>query len=71
MNLHAIFHKVPEGYVAFIEEIPGSNTQGATLEEAKSNLKEAVQLILATNRAIAEENLRASKKQYFRESWAL
>lgn len=37
-NLTAIFMKVPEGYAAFIEELPGTNTQGATLDEARENL---------------------------------
>ena len=39
--------KFPEGYVAFIEELPGANTQGATLNEARENLHEAVALVLA------------------------
>jgi predicted RNase H-like HicB family nuclease len=51
----AVFSKVPGGYVAFVEELPGANTQGATLEEARVNLEEAVQLVLAANRALAEE----------------
>jgi predicted RNase H-like HicB family nuclease len=53
----AVFRKVPEGYVAFIEELPGANTQGATLEEARTNLAEAVTLVLEVNRALAEEEL--------------
>ena len=36
--------EVPEGYIAFVEELPGANSQGDTLEEARSNLREAVQL---------------------------
>ena len=68
MKFNAIFQKVPEGYIAFIEEIPGANTQGATLIEAKSNLKEAIKLVLETNKAIAEENLSGD---YYREAWAL
>ena len=51
----AVFEKVPEGYIAFVEELPGANTQGDTLEEARSNLAEAVQLVLEGNRALAEE----------------
>src|SRR6266566_4129966 len=39
MQLTAVFEKVPEGYIAFVEELPGANTQGATLEEARTNLK--------------------------------
>ena len=53
----AVFRKVPEGYVGFIEELPGANTQGATLAEARANLEEAVALVLETNRALAREEL--------------
>ena len=53
----AVYQKVPEGYIAFIEELPGANTQGETMDEARSNLKEAVELILETNRVLAEESL--------------
>ena len=58
MQLTAVYLEVPDGYVAFIEELPGANTQGATLEEARENLKEAVALVLEANREIAEESLR-------------
>jgi predicted RNase H-like HicB family nuclease len=57
MKLTAAFVKVPEGYVAFIEELPGANTQGATLDEARENLREAVALVLDANRAMAEQPL--------------
>ena len=57
MKLTAVFEKVPEGYIAFVEELPGANTQGATLEEARASLGEAVQLVLEANRALAEETL--------------
>ncbi|MFP5285854.1 MAG: type II toxin-antitoxin system HicB family antitoxin [Thermoanaerobaculia bacterium] len=53
----AVFRRVPEGYIAFVEELPGANTQGATLEEARENLREAVQLVLEANRVLAEEEL--------------
>ena len=46
----AVFRKVPEGYIAFIEEFPGANTQGASLEEARANLREAVALVVEANR---------------------
>jgi len=49
MHLTAIFQKVPEGYIGFVEELPGANTQGATLEEARENLAEAVELVLEAN----------------------
>ena len=57
MKLTAVFMKVPEGYVAFIEELPGANTQGATLEQARENLHEAVALVLDANRALTEQSL--------------
>jgi len=57
-ELTAVFQKVAEGYIGFVEELPGANTQGATLEEARANLAEAVQLVLEANRTLAEEALR-------------
>lgn len=57
MELTAIFMKVPEGYVGFVEELPGANTQGATLEEARENLQEAIELVLEANRALIEESI--------------
>ncbi len=55
LELTAVFRKVPEGYVAFIEELPGANTQGATLEEARANLREAAQLVLEARRELVRE----------------
>lgn len=57
MNLTAVFQKVPEGYIGFVEELPGANTQGATLDEARANLAEAVEMVLEANRALAEESI--------------
>lgn len=54
-TLTAVFKKVPEGYIGFVEELPGANTQGATLEEVRENLREAVELVLEANRALARE----------------
>ncbi|MBM4326119.1 MAG: type II toxin-antitoxin system HicB family antitoxin [Deltaproteobacteria bacterium] len=58
MEFTAVLEKVPEGYIAFVEELPGANTQAATLEEARENLREAIQLVLEANRALAEESIR-------------
>ena len=57
MSLTAVFLKVPEGYIGFVEELPGANTQGMTLDEARANLEEAVTLVLEANRQLAEESL--------------
>jgi predicted RNase H-like HicB family nuclease len=70
MKLTAIYMKVPQGYVAFIEELPGANTQGATLEEARENLREAVELVLEANRAMAEESM-ADGTPVIREAFEL
>jgi len=53
----AVFRQVPQGYVAFVEELPGANTQGATLEEARANLEEAVAMVLEANRVLAREEI--------------
>jgi predicted RNase H-like HicB family nuclease len=50
LKLTAVFRKFPEGYAAFVEELPGANTQGATLKEARANLKEAIAMVLEANR---------------------
>ena len=54
MKLTAVFQRHPKGYAAFVEELPGANTQGKTLQEARANLAEAVNLILQANRQVAE-----------------
>jgi len=69
LEFTAVFRKVPEGYVAFVEELPGANTQGATLEEARQNLREAVELTFEANRALSEEDLAGS--EVIRESLKL
>ncbi len=69
MSLTAVFQKVPQGYVGFVEELPGANTQGATLEEARQNLQEAVQLVLAANRELAEQEI--ADKSVIREKFEI
>lgn len=61
MPFTAIYQKVSEGYIAFVEELPGANTQGATLQEARKNLKEATKLILEANKQLAEEEIAGKK----------
>lgn len=69
MQLTAVYIAVPEGYVGFVEEIPGTNTQGDTLDEARANLREAIELILNANRDLAERTLVG--KHVMRESLEL
>ena len=61
MKLTAVFQKVREGYIGFVEELPGANTQARTLSEARANLVEAVQLVLEANRALAERSIGTKK----------
>ena len=60
VQMTAVFKKSPLGYIGFVEELPGANTQGSTLAEARSNLTEAVALVLEANRTLAEEELQGS-----------
>lgn len=57
MKLTAVYMPVPEGYIGFVQEIPGANSQGETLAEVRENLREAVQLVLEANRELAEQAL--------------
>jgi predicted RNase H-like HicB family nuclease len=52
-RFNAVFEQVTGGWIGYVEELPGANTQGATLEEARGNLKEAVRLILDAHRDLA------------------
>ena len=52
ITLTAVYRKVPEGYIGFVEELPGANTQGATIDEARENLKEAVELVVEANHTL-------------------
>lgn len=61
LEFTAVFEQVPEGYIGYVEEFPGANTQGDTLDEARANLSEAVELVLEANRLLAEERLGTRK----------
>ena len=69
LRLTAVFQRFPGGYAAFVEELPGAKTQGATLDEARANLAEAAAMVLAANRELAEEELRG--QEVIREPLAL
>ncbi len=62
----AIFEKDDDWYIGYVEELPGANTQGRTLEEARENLHEAIELIIVSNRELAEKSL--AGKKYIREN---
>jgi len=68
MNWTAVYQKVPQGYVGWVEELPGANTQGASLQEVKENLKEAIALVLKANRKLSRQT--AGTTDVLRESIA-
>src|ERR1700688_1147146 len=57
LELTLVFRKVPEGYIGFVEELPGANSQGETLDEVRANLEEAVMLVLEANRTLSEQEI--------------
>jgi predicted RNase H-like HicB family nuclease len=57
MKFTEVYKKVPEGYIGFVEELPGANTQGKSLEETRANLQEAIELTLEANRILAEGSI--------------
>ena len=49
----AVFDHEGDWWIGYVEELPGANTQGRTLDEARENLKEAIHLVLEANRELA------------------
>ena len=63
LTLTAIYEEAEEGgYIGYVAELPGANTQGETLEEVRENLSEAIQLILEANREEFEKRLAPGAK---------
>jgi predicted RNase H-like HicB family nuclease len=63
LTLTTIYEEAEEGgYVGYVAELPGANTQGETLEEVRENLNEAIQLILEANREQFERQFTPSSK---------
>ncbi|MFZ5518087.1 MAG: type II toxin-antitoxin system HicB family antitoxin [Candidatus Zhuqueibacterota bacterium] len=65
-ELTAVFQKSPYGFIGYVQELPGANSQGKTLEETKKNLIEAIHLVLDANRLLAEEEL--SGREHLKEA---
>ena len=65
IKLTAIYEKSPFGYIGYIGELSGANTQGKTLEETKENLIEAIKMVLEANKFMIEEDLK--NKEFIKE----
>lgn len=61
----AIFEQDGDWWIGYVEELPGANTQGRTLEEARENLKDAIQLLLEVRRNEIQQDI--SGKDIVRE----
>jgi len=61
----AIFEQEGDWWIGYVEELPGANTQGRTLNEVRENLKEAIQLIMESNRELVQ--LETEGKNVIRE----
>lgn len=68
MQFTGVFQKRGSWYVAWVEEIPGVNTQGRTLKEAQENLKEALKLVIEANRELASRSEAESESPAIRQS---
>jgi len=63
MKLTAIFVEVPDGFMGYVEELPGANTEGTTLEETRENLQDAVkEMMLADDLELTEQRLQANRQ---------
>ena len=65
----AVFERDGDWWIGYVEELPGANTQGHSLEEARENLEEAVRLVIETNRRLARQ--RAEGRDVVREELIL
>ena len=65
----AVYARTGKWYSAWVEEVPGVNTQGKTLREAKENLKEALSLVLKTTRVLSTH--RIARSNIRRESFSI
>lgn len=71
LTLTTVFEEAEEGgYIGYVAELPGANTQGETLEEVRENLSEAIELILNSNREEFEKNF-SSNGRVTRETLTL
>jgi len=53
----AVYQQVDDLWIGFVEELPGANTQGQTLDETRDNLQDAVQIIIEANRELARREI--------------
>jgi predicted RNase H-like HicB family nuclease len=57
----AVYEKRSKYWIAYVEELPGANTQGRTLKEARENLQEAIQLVIEANQELSRRHSAGDK----------
>ena len=63
MKLTAVFVEIPGGYMGYVEELPGANTEGTTLDETRENLQDAVnEMMLAGDHELTEEVIEVNRE---------
>lgn len=67
MAFTAVYFKARDGYVGFVEELPGVNSQGRTIEEARANLQRLAAVVFEAERAQSAELL--AGKEVVREEF--
>ncbi len=65
----AVYLRAPHGYIGFVEELPGLNSHGRTIDEARANLQRLAAIVFDEERAHAEELI--SGKEVVREAFYL
>ena len=65
----AVYEKVPQGYIAWLEEVPGVLTQGKTKRETQENLKDAFKEFMLARRTLTRRETRG--KSVTRERFVL
>jgi predicted RNase H-like HicB family nuclease len=69
-QLTAVYEQRGDWVIAYLEEIPGVNTQGKTRMEARANLEDALHEFLEANRELARQGI-AGKPEVTEEPFAL
>ena len=59
IKMHIIYERVDNLIQASVAELPGAISLGETVEEARQNLDEAIEMVLEGNRILADEVERA------------
>ena len=69
LSFTAVYLRAKHGYIGFVEELPGINSHGQTIDEARANLQRLAAVIFDLERAQAKELL--AGKEVVREDFSI